>query len=230
MTLLNFSFSACLEAASHSFPPVPVQPCELFLHARGQSSNSLTCNRFFHQWGEKLLGKILMLHSLPSDIFYADFVHHVHGGRKPPSHKEPVVVNDSNKTSYTFDSVLPKINGTDGEFETIDVDVYRYHLLPGGHGPLQTRVVVQGVPVIFQDVPNNNGAIHVSYTVRWSSHNAFLSLTPLFLAFDTTQVIDKFIKPKGHPGHGLWAEVAREAAATGFGTVDLEAEFRADLW
>ncbi|EPQ30418.1 uncharacterized protein PFL1_01944 [Pseudozyma flocculosa PF-1] len=161
----------------------------------------------FSPWGYHLLQKVFMLHSLPSDIVYADFVHHVERSKKhrgPATPREISVDDDSQKTSYTFDSVLPAINGTGkGEYEQVDVDVYRYHLVPGGKGPLQTRVVVQGVPVIVQDLPAANGVFHA---------------------------IDSFIKPKGHPHKGLWADIAREAQAAGFGTVDLEREARLASW
>lgn len=152
----------------------------------------------FSPWGYHLLQKVLMLHSLPHDVVYADFVHHI-----SHSHKSMVTVKGgANKTSYTFDTVLPAIDGSKGQ-ETVDVDVYRYHLLPGGRGPLQTRMVVQNVSVILQDIPASNGVFHA---------------------------IDKFIKPKGHPDKGIWAEVAHEASIAGFGSVDLHAQAEAALW
>ncbi|KAJ1026774.1 hypothetical protein NDA16_002071 [Ustilago loliicola] len=154
----------------------------------------------FSPWGFELLQKVFMLHSLPKDIVYADFVHHV-GHLKAEAKFS--VEGGANKTSYTFDSVLPAINGKKGEKETVDVDVYRYYLLPGNKGPLQTRMAVQGVGVILQDGPSSNGVWHA---------------------------IDKLIKPKGHPEKGVWAEVAREAEAAGFGKVDLVAEAQANLW
>lgn len=113
------------------------------------------------------------------------------------------VEGGANKTSYTFDSVLPAIDGKKGEKEKVDVDVYRYYLLPGNKGPLQTRMVVQNVSVILQDGPAANGVWHG---------------------------ITRLIKPKGHPEKGVWAEVAKEAEAAGFGKVDLVAEAQANLW
>ncbi|KAN0064835.1 hypothetical protein ACQY0O_001892 [Thecaphora frezii] len=166
----------------------------------------------FSPWGYHLLQKVFMLHSLPADIVYADFVHHVHHehegdqARRAAAPRPTTTVSlsgDLIKTSYTFDSVLPALDGSEGKFETVDVDVYRYYLLPGGKGPLQTRVVVQGVPVVLQDIPAANGVFHA---------------------------IDAFIKPKGHPHKGLWAEIAREAEVKGFGSVDLEAEARSAAW
>ncbi len=148
----------------------------------------------FSPWGYHLLQKIFMLHSLPSDIVYADFIHHVkHSGKAAPQVVQTTVEGyHANKTSHTFDTVLPAINGKKGEFETLDVDVYRYYLLPGEKGPLQTRMVVQNVSVIIQDVPAANGVIHL---------------------------VDKFIRPKGHPEKGIWAEVAAAAEQSGFGTL-----------
>lgn len=157
----------------------------------------------FSPWGTELLQKIFMLHSLPSDIVYADFVHHVSHSGEPASDAVHSVVGHANKTSYTFDTVLPKINGTKGEHETVDVDVYRYYLLPGGRGPLQTRMVVQNVSVILQDGPARNGVWHA---------------------------IDRFLKPKGHPEQGVWAEVATAAEEAGFGSLDLLSEAQANLW
>ena len=159
----------------------------------------------FSPWGYHLLQKVFMLHSLPSDIVYADFVHHVKRGKGKGvvEPREVTVSSSANKTSYTFDTVLPSLKGEKGKFEQVDVDVYRYNLLPGGKGPLQTRVVVQNVSVILQDIPASNGVYHA---------------------------IDKFIKPKGHPEKGLWAEIASAAEAAGFGSVDLAAEASAALW
>ncbi len=151
---------------------------------------------------------------------------------RPPGHR-------GNVTHYRFDSVLPKIDwkkweehrrnrhrhGDDeGEkdllsfavddkhhFEKVNVDVWRYHILPGGRGPLQTRVVVQGNAVWAQDIPAANGALHV---------------------------IGKFILPEhlkdhhGKPGKDhknkeaqqnddgvatLWRQIAAEAEHAGFG-------------
>ncbi|CAO1625691.1 unnamed protein product [Sympodiomycopsis kandeliae] len=184
----------------------------------------------FSPWGADLLGKILMLHSIPNDVFYADSVHHVskHGndGRDQgvtTSYNEPELIaklwgehearpqSGVNITRYTFDSVLPKLPrdghdhgelpppGEAKEFEKVDVEVWRYYLLPGGKGPLQTAIHVQGVRVVTPDIPHFNGATHA---------------------------ISRFIRPRGHPHRGVWAEVAREAEAYGFGAVDLEAEDR----
>lgn len=158
----------------------------------------------FSPGGYHLLQKVFMLHSLASDIVYADFVHHIAHPPKPPSQAiHSTSGGHANKTSYTFDTVLPAIHGKKGEFETVDVDVYRYYLLPGQKGPLQTRMVVQNVSIILQDIPAGNGVFHA---------------------------IDKFIKPKGHPEKGLWAEVAAAAEDAGFGSLDLHAEAQADLW
>lgn len=157
----------------------------------------------FSPWGYHLLQKVFMLHSLPSDIVYADFVHHVSHSKKTAPQAITTVEGHANKTSYTFDTVLPAINGRKGEFESVDVDFYRYYLLPGQRGPLQTRVVVQGVPVVLQDIPASNGVFHA---------------------------VDKVLRPKGHPEKGVWAEVAKAAEEAGFGSVDLKAEFEADLW
>ncbi|SPO23820.1 uncharacterized protein UTRI_03650_B [Ustilago trichophora] len=157
----------------------------------------------FSPWGYHLLQKIFMLHSLPSDIVYADFVHHISHSKSAAPQAVYTVEGHGNKTSYTFNSVLPAINGKKGEFETIDVDVYRYYLLPGQKGPLQTRMVVQNVSVILQDFPASNGASHA---------------------------IDHFLKPKGHPEKGIWAEVAEATEEAGFGSVDLLAEAQAGLW
>lgn len=76
----------------------------------------------FSPWGYELLQKVFMLHSLPNDIVYADFVHHV--GHEKAQAKFSVE-RGANKTCYTFDSVLPAIDGKKGEKETVDVDVYR---------------------------------------------------------------------------------------------------------
>ncbi|TKY89284.1 hypothetical protein EX895_001815 [Sporisorium graminicola] len=160
----------------------------------------------FSPWGYHLLQKILMLHSLPSDIVYADFVHHVpHSGKavREAVHTTTDEFGHANKTSYTFDTVLPAIDGKKGEFETLDVDVYRYYLLPRQKGPLQTRIVVQNVSVILQDIPASNGV--------WHS-------------------VPFLLKPKGHPHKGVWAEVAAAAEEAGFGMVDLNAEAQANLW
>lgn len=178
----------------------------------------------FSPWGEKLLGKILMLHSIPNDIVYADSVHHVNRHDGHDSHVPQAVTSamgsnsnvfDSphggNVTRYTVDSVLPKLKHGEPlpppdkakEFEQVDVEVYRYYLLPGNKGPLQTRIAVQGVPVVIQDVVNLNGAQHL---------------------------LTRFIKPKGHPHEGVWADVAREASALGFGDVDLVAEASTAEW
>lgn len=81
------------------------------------------------------------------------------------------------------------------EFEEVDVEVARYYLLPGGRGPLQTRMSVQGVPVLLQDIPSANGVWHT---------------------------ITSFIKPKGHGKEGLWGAIALEAEEKGFGKIDLE--------
>lgn len=180
----------------------------------------------FSPWGEKLLGKILMLHALPQDIVYADSVHHVRHQDKPLNGQVisksvqrgswfdqlDLPHGDFNVTKYTFDSVLPELKEGEPtappdkatEFETVDVEVFRYHQFPGGKGPIQTKLRVQNkIPVAISDVVNLNGASHL---------------------------IDHFIKPKGHPHKGVWAEVAREARLRGFGNVDLVAEARNNTW
>lgn len=188
----------------------------------------------FSPWGASLLGKIIMLHSIPNDIVYADSVHHVsrhghhedamgttvtydepslisklwgQGGDHPPPH------SSANVTRYTFDSVLPKLpEDGDGkvpppdeatEFEQVDVEVWRYYILPGNKGPRQTAIKVQGNWVAIPDVVNVNGATHL---------------------------LNSFIKPKEHPHKGLWAEVAQEAERFGFGSVDLLEEARVNAW
>ncbi|SNX83840.1 uncharacterized protein MEPE_02548 [Melanopsichium pennsylvanicum] len=162
----------------------------------------------FSPWGYHLLQKVFMLHSLPNDIVYADFVHHIsHKSHHESSYIAQAVHTveaHANKTSYTFDTVLPSLDkNRKGEFEQLDVDVYRYYLLPGNKGPLQTRMVVQNVSVILQDLPASNGVAHAC---------------------------DKLLKPKGHPEKGVWNEVAVAAEEAGFGRVDLVAEMQADLW
>lgn len=131
----------------------------------------------------------------------------------PTSDMPSVPFGDVDVTKYTFQTACPKLhfNHTDDkhlldvdpvqteklEFETVDVAVYRYKVLPGGRGPLQTRVSVQNVSVTFQDIAVGNGALHV---------------------------IERFIMPKEHPHKGIWAHAASEAEKSGFGTVDLQAE------
>lgn len=167
----------------------------------------------FSPFGEKLLAKILMLHSLPFDIVFADSVHHVeaHKASHKSSQVESYQSNDikeafgvANITKYTFKSALPKLNCSEShfktdssklEFEEVDVEVARYYLLPGGRGPLQTRMSVQGVGVLLQDIPSSNGVWHT---------------------------LTSFIKPKGHPKDSIWGVVAQEAELNGFGKVDLE--------
>lgn len=190
----------------------------------------------FSPWGAGLLGKIIMLHSIPRDIVYADSVHHVHhhNGKHRQvqgvtvTYDEPRLIakmwgaNDENLpmphssatvTRYTVDSVLPKLPD-DGEgelpppdeateFEQVDVEVWRYHLLPNNKGPRHTAVKVQGNWAPFPDIVNLNGASHY---------------------------LTHFIKPKGHPSKGLWAEVAQQAEAHGFGSVDLNQEMKSQAW
>lgn len=185
----------------------------------------------FSPFGEDLLGKVLMLHSIPQDLVYADSVHHVKGHNKPHEpetisyditptviHRMAAMLDGDEKpsgrvnvTKYTFNSVLPKLkDGEDlpppdkaKEFETVDVEVWRYRLL-GNRGPLQTRLRVQGKAVAVHDIVNLNGATHL---------------------------INHFIKPKGHHEHrGIWHQVAREASLLGFGHVDMAAEIKADAW
>lgn len=125
----------------------------------------------------------------------------------PQSEQPSVPFGDAEVTRYTFNTALPKIHHKDPkeggisldkeEFETVDVAVYRYKILPGGRGPLQTRISVQGVPIVFQDIAVANGALHV---------------------------ISRFIKPKGHPHKGIWAYASEEASKFGFGDGDLAAQ------
>ena len=99
----------------------------------------------------------------------------------PPHRGEPHRPSGhrGNVTHFEFDSALPKIDWKkwedrrrhshgdedsmmeaakeEAKFEKVKVDVWRYHILPGGKGPLQTRVVVQGEPVWYQDIPAANG-------------------------------------------------------------------------
>jgi uncharacterized surface protein with fasciclin (FAS1) repeats len=132
-----------------------------------------------------------------------------------PSSENPsaLPMGKTEVTRYTFNTACPKLHYHNHsrhhddddehlakgkiEFETVDVNVYRYRILPGGRGPLQTRVSVQGVPVTFQDIAVGNGALHT---------------------------IDRFIMPKGHPEKGIWAHIADQAEKHGFGTVDWQVE------
>ncbi|PWN41050.1 hypothetical protein IE81DRAFT_324966 [Ceraceosorus guamensis] len=171
-------------------------------------------------FGTRLLAKAFMLHALPINIVYADAVYQydfdedkaafpIHG-KHSVEHK-PLPVN---VTTYELQSALPKLKHKhhhDGDAdatkkpsrEIVTVKVYCYPLVPGG-GPLQTRVEVQGVPVVVQDIPTANGAVHL---------------------------IDSFIMPKGHehgksiaPGQewasenlsGVWKEIDEESARLGF--------------
>lgn len=176
----------------------------------------------FSPFGKNLLQKVLGLHSLPYTIFYADFVHEGNSekprlqnhysdsasnllstGNWPFSidANDPAPLGSVNVSRYTFTTACPKLhhNRTEGyyfsqgDFETIDVEVYRYYILPGNKGPLQTRVSVQGIPVVLQDIPAGNGALHQ---------------------------IERLIMPKGHPHRGTWADVAKQAHIHGFGDVD----------
>jgi hypothetical protein len=175
----------------------------------------------FSPWGERLLGKVLMLHSLPYDAVFADAIYSAKGKSSGVASTEDASaiggLGSADVQTYVFDSALPKIHcphhhdhvAAKEEMEQVTVKVYRYHILPGGRGPLQTRVEVQGVGVSFQgercavrgvrrwlttcstDIPAANGAIHL---------------------------LDKFIMPAGHgDGKGVWAEVAAESTRHGYG-------------
>ncbi|UZJ55347.1 hypothetical protein CBS101457_004667 [Exobasidium rhododendri] len=168
----------------------------------------------FSPFGAKVLSYVLALHALPHTIFFADWVHEV--ASKSSLVKQysvstldlhaqigEVSYGAANVTEYTFDTACPKLhfNKTDhswseskGKFEQVDVKVYRYTILPGGKGPLQTRVSVNEVPVLFQDIPTANGGFHQ---------------------------IERLIMPKGHPKEGLWASVAQQAEQAGYGSIDL---------
>lgn len=117
------------------------------------------------------------------------------------SQAAPLPLGAANVTKYTFTTGCPKLHWNKTteiyskyEFETVDVEVYRYYILPGNRGPLQTRVSVQGVPVLIQDIPAGNGALHQ---------------------------IERFIMPKDHPHKGIWAHMADQARLYGFGDVDV---------
>lgn len=107
-----------------------------------------------------------MLHSLPHDAVFADAIYSAKGSSKAAiaSVEDASAFGGLGRAdvqTYVFDSALPKIrcphhgHGHDHaaakeEMEKVTVKVYRYHILPGGRGPLQTRVEVQGVGVSFQ--------------------------------------------------------------------------------
>ena len=55
-------------------------------------------------------------------------------------------------------------------YESVNVSVYRYHILPGNVDPVQTRVTVQGVPVWYQDIPSANGVMHVTHSFIMPNH------------------------------------------------------------
>ncbi|KAK0539691.1 hypothetical protein OC835_001019 [Tilletia horrida] len=158
----------------------------------------------------------------------------------PPNHHHPGDDDDdghdhdrcppgssANVSEYHLPTVLPANRYDTPEnatsFANVTVKVYRYYLtkkplplpvpLPG-ITTRQTRVTVQGVPVLFQDGVTLNGAVHV--------------------------LRDRFLKPDGHPESTsssaeaeaeaeaeaneapgwLWREVASEARRLGFGEVD----------
>lgn len=171
----------------------------------------------FSPFGEGVLGKVLALHSLPKTIFFADFVHELHDKKvdvKQYSINAPklmaatgeLAVDNGNVTEYTFDTACPKLhyNKTSDawleskeEFEQVTVKVYRYFILPGGKGPLQTRISVNEVPVLIQDIATANGGIHQ---------------------------IERFIMPKGHGEEGeegVWAHAIHQAEKAGFGKISL---------
>jgi uncharacterized surface protein with fasciclin (FAS1) repeats len=175
----------------------------------------------FSPFGEKVLGYVLALHSLPKDIFFADFHHHVKshsiGGKEAAARLSTInaaelynsigelASGNGSVTEYTFDTACPKLHfnktadvwtESKMEFEQVDVKVYRYYLLPNGKGPLQTRISVNNVSVLFQDIPAANGALHQ---------------------------IEKFIMPKGHHHHehSLVSHIAHQAEKAGFGQIDL---------
>lgn len=173
----------------------------------------------FSPFGSRVLQLVLALHALPRTVFFADWVHEVgHAGKVKATNEYKLNALDFlaesgvdaasglvNVTEYTFDTACPKLhfNKTSDlwieskkEFESVDVKVSRYFILPGGKGPLQTRVSVNNVPVLFQDIPTLNGGFHQ---------------------------IERFIMPKGHPKEGLWAHAADQAEKAGFGAIDLAA-------
>ncbi|KAE8218695.1 hypothetical protein CF319_g7476, partial [Tilletia indica] len=123
----------------------------------------------------------------------------------------------ANVTEYELPTVLPKNpydtpkNAT--EFEMVHVKVYRYYILKGpwhlpvhlpGLSTRQTRITVQGVPVLFQDGPVLNGVVHLLH--------------------------ESLLKPDGHPQQGIWARIAAEASRLGFGDVDLVREAEKGGW
>jgi uncharacterized surface protein with fasciclin (FAS1) repeats len=168
----------------------------------------------FSPFGTRVLQYILALHALPKTIFFADWVHEVSGKSKTVQEYSISALDfhsimgemsygAANVTEYTFNTACPKLhfNKTENvwvekedEFETVDVKVFRYTILPGGKGPLQTRVSVNNVGVLFQDIPTANGGFHQ---------------------------IERFIMPKNHPKEGVWASVAHEAEKAGFGPIDM---------
>lgn len=171
----------------------------------------------FSPFGARVLKYILALHSLPKTIFYADWYHTVGSSSKDNEAKQYTIgpvdlfaaTGEStasryvNVSEYTFDSACPKLHFNKSinawvekemEFETVDVKVYRYYLLPNEKGPLQTRITANNVSVLFQDIPSANGVFHR---------------------------IDRFMMPKHHPHKGLWAHIAHEAEKAGFGSIDL---------
>ena len=172
----------------------------------------------FSPFGQRSLMYLLALHSLPNTIFYADFVHEAKGGKLAPAKQYTVdaasirsatgdltVAGKGNVTEYEFATACPKLhfNHTSEawteskmEFETVTVKVFRYFLLPGNKGPLQTRVQVQDVPVLIQDIATANGAIHQ---------------------------VERFVLPRDlpHRDSGLWAFVSHQAEKAGFGAMDL---------
>lgn len=180
----------------------------------------------FSPFGKRILQKVIALHTLPRTAFYADATYGVQGEKLSEETADAgevtalfgdvtALMGKSNVTRFRFDTALPKLNITHHEhslkkekptkFEQVDVDVYRYYLLPGEKGPLQTRVAVEGIPVLFQDIATANGAVHL---------------------------IERFIMPKSVRNHtssltgatatfSLWNEVVDSAERAGYGRFNL---------
>ncbi|PWN92637.1 hypothetical protein FA10DRAFT_220424, partial [Acaromyces ingoldii] len=186
----------------------------------------------FSPFGSRVLQKVLAFHTLPRTAFFADAVYGVPGVKAAQDETRDAAEvaalfgeaagwgGPANVTRFKFDTALPKLrchkhkHGDEAsvskkkpEFEQVDVEVFRYYPLPGGKGPLQTRIAVEGVPVVFQDISTANGAAHL---------------------------IERFIVPKSlRHGHGhddddedassysIWHHVVDEAERAGYGRFDL---------
>ncbi|KDN53114.1 hypothetical protein K437DRAFT_253437 [Tilletiaria anomala UBC 951] len=160
------------------------------------SGSSAVPNDLANKLGFPGMPRIPNIPKIPAPRFpgrHDEHKHDPHDGQPEP---EPEHHGRANVTHYTFLSALPKIHwhnhtchGPHSEqqvvfapphdddsqegakkFETVDVDVYRYHMLPGNFDPVQTRVVVQGEPVWFQDVPASNGVVHVTHRFIMPKH------------------------------------------------------------